>query len=237
MAFNAWERIKGEESELNLIPVMNLMMTLIPFLLLGAAFYHIGVIPTSLPRESTNTSDVPKTPVTVTLNLVIKPDKVAVSASSTSLSPEDLAAIALELPGKDGKFALDKLAAHVLSIKQNYPKSSTVVVLPAETVKQQTLVNVLDAVRDREIDQGPGKDPLREELFPVAVFSRFIPPPPEPAPGEEGDTGEGGEPGAAPAGEPAGEPGGEPAGDEGGALDLEPEPLDIPADEPAGDEP
>ena len=45
-----WRKARREAEEVNLLPVMNLMVTLIPFLLLGAAFYKLGNIPTSIRR-------------------------------------------------------------------------------------------------------------------------------------------------------------------------------------------
>ena len=49
--FEEWRQAKEEDHDLNLIPVMNLFMVLIPFLLMGAAFFHMAVIPTSTPSH------------------------------------------------------------------------------------------------------------------------------------------------------------------------------------------
>ncbi|MFW5812197.1 MAG: ExbD/TolR family protein, partial [Alkalispirochaetaceae bacterium] len=71
--FDRWKQAREEPSELNLIPIMNLMMVLIPFLLLGAAFYHLGSIPTTLPTHRPEGGDPPEnSDVVVTLSLRIE---------------------------------------------------------------------------------------------------------------------------------------------------------------------
>lgn len=171
---------KRKVEEMNLIPIMNLMMCLIPFLLLGAAFYHIGVIPTSLPTHTPSGSDEPDKPeVIVTLNMKIEPGAIKINGSATGLSDDDIEGIAAEFPrGPDGKFPLDRLQAKILSIKLAYPKSDTVIVLPDDSVPYQELVEILDVTRERIVPV-EGKDPRREPLFPVTVFSRLITPDPD----------------------------------------------------------
>ena len=63
------------------------------------------------------------------------------------------------------------------------------IVLPHEELEYQSLVEILDATREIK---AKGKQGERKAypLFPVVVFSRFIPPPPEPA-ADEAAEGEG----------------------------------------------
>jgi len=207
--FRRWQRIAPETEPPNLIGVMNLFMVLIPFLLLGAAFFKVAVIPSSLPTHTPQNSDVPLTPKTVTVNLVIDADGISVSGTSTSLTEEELSEMAGEWPrlpstepGKPGPYPLDKLVAKLQEIKGYYEKSNTMIVLPHSALQYETLVKILDASRDYVIGKDNAGEDIRADLFPVVVFSRFIPPPKDAVPSgdEEGDE----------AGEPAnGEGGGE----------------------------
>lgn len=165
---------------MNLIPIMNLMMVLIPFLLMGAAFYHLGAIPSSLPQHSPHDSDVPKTPTTVSVNLEIDAKGLSVSVSSVSLAPEDLDAMGFTLPKKGDAYDTDGLHKRLLALKKQYPSSTTAIILAAPKVRYDELVTVLDAIRDHHVPQ-PGKDDRIEELFPVTVFSQKITAPEEPA--------------------------------------------------------
>ena len=88
--FDRWRQAKNEVDDLNLIPIMNLMMTLIPFLLMGAAFYHIGVIPSSLPTHVPQGNPHPDKTKTVTLNLQVLPDKLELSATGNNIPDSEL---------------------------------------------------------------------------------------------------------------------------------------------------
>ncbi len=185
--FNKFRK-SAEEVELNLMPVMNLLMVLIPLLLAGASFFKIAVIPVSTPTHTPGESDVPKTPTTVSCNLAIGKDDMQLTVSSTSLSEEELEALGATFPLKGGKHDGEALRKKLVELKEAYPKSTTIVVVPNDTLKYQELVDVLDFIREYPKGTDPKSgEPAMKELFPVTVFSRFIPPPPE---GEEIDEGE-----------------------------------------------
>lgn len=173
--FQRWQEAVDEtETDLNVIPVMNLFMVLIPFLLLGAAFYQIGVIPTSTPTHDPQESDVPKTPKTVAMNIVLGVDELSMSASSTSLTPEELEQLRSAWPAPGGNYDLPSLRAELIDIKARYPESTTVTILPHDDLQYQDLVLVLDTTREYEDGALPGGEPRYRELFPVTVFSRLL---------------------------------------------------------------
>lgn len=191
MAFSRWKQAtQGGAEDLNLIPVMNLFMVLIPFLLMGAAFYHIGVIPTSMPVNDPNQSDVPKTPTTVAVNLELAEDAARLTVASVSLSPEELEALGGEWPrGADGHFPAEKIQQHLIGLKKKYPKSNTITILPAEPITYDQLVDVLDNTREWQEGTDEKGEPKFKELFPVTIFSRLLIAEPS-AEGGEGAEGE-----------------------------------------------
>jgi len=184
--FDRWKKQVHESQDLDLIPVMNLFIVLIPFLLMGAAFFQIGVIPASLPTHTPAAGDVPVETDIVTLNLVLKRDRIEVTATSSGVEPAALEAIAGTFPRADAGFDLEAFQAHLTTIKERYPRSNTMIVLPEDELAYHDLVDVLDAARERSLGEGPDGEPRSEELFPVVVFSRFIAPTPEPAAEEAG---------------------------------------------------
>lgn len=173
--FEKFERAVEETGDLDLIPVMNLFMVLIPFLLMGAAFYHIGTIPASLPAHTPQESDVPETPTTVTVNLIVKEDRIDLSTSSVSLGPEVLDELAATFPKKESGYDVAGVQAHLKTLKQRYPASNTMIVLPFESLDYQSLVELLDSTREYQKGEDDAGEPIFEELFPVVVFSRFVP--------------------------------------------------------------
>ncbi len=175
MAFKKFRAAK-EPADINLTPVMNLFVVLIPFLLLSAAFYHVGVIPTSLPSQSPGPGDDAEPNLKkVTVNLKIDEQEVSISASNGHLPPETLSEVAMTIPHmSDGKPDLETLGKALYSIKSLYPDSDTVVVLPANGVTYKTVVKVLDTAREpkQEATEEGGED-KSIPLFPVAVLSRM----------------------------------------------------------------
>lgn len=175
MAFDRWREATSDPDDLNLIPVMNLFMVLIPFLLMGAAFYHIGVIPTSMPVNDPQQSDVPKTPTTVAVNLEVTEDALKLTVASVSLDPETLQSLGAQWSRKkSGAYPVDALQKHLIGLKQKYPESNTITILPYEGLDYQRLVQILDKTRERKVGMDAKGEPKFKELFPVTIFSRLL---------------------------------------------------------------
>ncbi len=172
MLFSRYRHAR-EEAEVNLIPVMNLFVAMIPFLLLAAAFYHVGVIPTSLPSQTDETSDIAADTKSVTVNLLIERERIQISASNAVLDEETLAELSLTLEKTDKGFDLELLGKALFEIKRRYENSDTVVVLPGDFVEFQDVVLILDAAREFTQNKGK-KDESRTPMFPVVVLSRKV---------------------------------------------------------------
>ena len=181
-----WRKARREAEEVNLLPVMNLMVTLIPFLLLGAAFYQLGNIPVSIPENVPASEAKPPSEIKVTMNCMIELDKVVLTGTGAGLDEASADALGAVIVHKAGKPDLDAVTKHLAAIKSKYPKSDTVMFLPSEQIEYQTLVTVLDATRSKTL---PGKtadgEPRIASLFPVTVFSKKLIAPVEPPEGGE----------------------------------------------------
>lgn len=163
---------KKEVPEINLIPVMNLFVTLIPFLLLGAAFYHVGVIPASLPTAGGGGEAPEEVEVKVTVNLQLGNDEIQLTTESPQLDPEKLAEMSARIAWGGDPEKLDALSAALNRIKVQYQKSDTVVLLPEANVEYQAVVQVLDASRELSVTEGSVT--RKEPLFPVVVLSQML---------------------------------------------------------------
>ncbi|MBN2529308.1 MAG: biopolymer transporter ExbD [Deltaproteobacteria bacterium] len=161
-----------EVADVNLIPVMNLFVTLIPFLLLAAAFYHVSVIPTSLPSQTDGVSDTASDDVSVTVNLLVEKEKIRLTASSATLDEETLSELTLEIFKKKDGFDYDLLTSALVEIKRRYSKSDTVIVLPADDIPYKDIVQILDTSRERRT-KVKNKE-KSEPLFPVVVLSKKV---------------------------------------------------------------
>jgi hypothetical protein len=107
--------------------------------------------------------------------LEITQDLLRITASSVSLDPEELEALSAEWPKKNGEYQVDALQRALVEIKQKYPESNTLTVLPFEDLNYQVLVSVLDVTRNRQVGLDAKGEPKIEDIFPVTIFSRFVP--------------------------------------------------------------
>ncbi|MEO0604900.1 MAG: hypothetical protein AAF211_25940, partial [Myxococcota bacterium] len=71
--------------------------------------------------------------------------------------------------GTDRAFAEADMTALLTAIKQRYPASDTMIVLPAPGVVYRDVVRVLDVARETEREDGE-----KVPLFPVVVMSRKV---------------------------------------------------------------
>ena len=158
-------RSKSEEdTELNMVPVMNMFMVLIPFLLMSASFYQIKAINTSVPvHANTRAEDVlnnEKEKITVVLELKEKEIRVsALSETPNDLFLSDLKTVISRQT--DNEAFTDKLVDFLKMLKSQYPASDTLILIPDEEVLYREIVQTMDSARDYE----------KERLFPNIVLS------------------------------------------------------------------
>lgn len=170
--FQRFRRLGGPEAEPNLIPVMNLFVAMIPFLLLAVAFFHVGVIPTTLPTHTEDSSDIAPSRNAVTVSIVMNDQGFSLSAMSTALSDEELARLAREIPKREGHYDHDALREALQDIKRRFQESDTIILLPAETVPFEDVVHAMDTARELIVREN-GRE-RRIPLFPVVVLSRTV---------------------------------------------------------------
>jgi len=164
---------KPKIEDLDLIPLMNLFVTMIPLLLLTAAFYHIGMVSVSVPTQSDDVSDLPVDRASVTMNVQITTNGYTLTASSGSLSEAELKSLDAVIPKRKGKYDIKKLNTYLEKVKRRYEQSDTIMVIPAPKVKYQDMVNAMDAARYMEVATTSGKK-RKMALFPVVVVSSLV---------------------------------------------------------------
>jgi len=170
----ARQKHKEEPVELNMVPIMNLFLAMIPFLLMCAAFFQVSVINASVPALSEGAdapADEPKKQLDkVSLNLQITKEGFVISASGDQ-PEEELKALAGKIPKRNREYDYERLGKRIKEIKERYKKSETVVILPDKDVLYDTLVKTMDATRERIIDT---RLDTREYLFTNAVVSSLL---------------------------------------------------------------
>lgn len=160
-------RIDGGSAELNLLPVMNLMAVLIPFLLMAAQFVSLSVIDTALPSIKPGTPD-PSAPK-LNLWVAIRADGYVVSGTDPMLhrdGRDDLAVPCLtDTCGSPDAYDVGELGKVLGWLKDEWPEEQTAVVAATPEVPFEVIVRTMDAVRGTRKD-GPGRP-----LFPDVVIA------------------------------------------------------------------
>jgi len=154
---------------LNLIPLMNLFVTMIPLLLLTATFYHIGMVSVSVPTQSEEESDVAEGKAAVTMNIRMTDKGYILTASSGTLSEAELKHLDAVIPKSGGKYDFERLIQNLESVKQRYEQSDTIVMVPDKDVIYQEMIETMDAARSMELPVEGKKRKI--PLFPVVVVS------------------------------------------------------------------
>jgi len=161
-----------QSEDVNLVPIMNLFVVLIPFLLMSAAFFHISVINASVPALQKEKTDLAKSDVAVTMMVRMKPEAFTVTASSDTLARPELDELRAEIPrGGEGK-GLKDFSDHLLACKQRYPQSETILLVPDASIEYQDVIGAMDAGRWTELVQEGEK--VRYDMFPNVVITGML---------------------------------------------------------------
>jgi len=132
----------AEDAEINITPVMNVFVILIPFLLLTASFVKIAIIDFSLPsaeQSSPNVLNKNDLKQLTVLVVSIDPKGFQVKTSEKKLPP---------VKKINAKFDYNALGDRLKSVKKKYPKLEDVIISPDATIKYETIVKVMDKCRE-----------------------------------------------------------------------------------------
>lgn len=164
----------AESIELNLTPIMNLMVVMIPLLLSSTAFIKVGIIELNLPPSAgaAGLSGAKPKETARMLDLTVSITKggfYIASAIPGLVEKGEGPAVPIQA---DGKYDFIALSQKLYEIKQKtgqgYPDSETIIIQAEKEVRYQTLVSTMDAARAANIDGKP------VPLFPQVQLSAGI---------------------------------------------------------------
>jgi len=143
--------------DLNIVPMIDMMVILVFFLIFTAVFSRISILELNLPAASASLPDLPQG-----LHL-----EVIVRDAAIEVSDRD-AGVLKSLPKAAGGYDLAGLAEYLRAVKTRFPDHHDATILLAPAIPYDVLVQVMDAVRVYEVPGSQGW--ARAELFPnIAV--------------------------------------------------------------------
>ncbi|MCB0413351.1 MAG: biopolymer transporter ExbD [Bdellovibrionales bacterium] len=166
--------------ELDLSPMLALMVTLIPVMLLATVFVRVTIIETSLPQlvEKAIEEDRNKKDRSITFKVEMDQQKgfdvIAFEGPRVIYKKN--------IPLKNTKWDLQTLHGELYSLKTQHPKIFRLDLLPGENVKYDDLVKVMDEARNSKSEEKKFSFPDKDSgqlvetgvMFPDVVFAGIM---------------------------------------------------------------
>ena len=151
-------RLRKDAAHLEITAFINLIVVLVPFLLSTAVFTRLSVLDVSLPAQNSAVEQLKAEDLK--LEVVIRPDSLEVGDRIGGLIQRIPNATVAAGSTHDVK----ALAALMVQIKAKFPDKTDSTVLAEPDTPYDTLVQVMDAMREQHTVQGAKT--TRAELFP-----------------------------------------------------------------------
>ena len=145
-------RLRGRH-DLNMVPMIDMMVILVFFLLFTAVFSNTNILQLTLPAPNSSVPDLPKG---LNLEIIVRKDMLDISDRSTGSLRR--------LPLKDGDYDYKGLNEFLQFVKSKYPDTLAASVLLESDIPYDVLVQTMDNVRVWEKDDAPLF--TKVELFP-----------------------------------------------------------------------
>lgn len=171
------EQSEGETDwEIDLSPLLALMVTLIPVLLLQTSFATMTMLETTLPILSDVKQEEPlkkkKDEIKFDLDIFAKKG----SQFQMKVQVNNKVVKTVDIKSLEGKFDLEGLYKELAILKTKYPKQIGAKLTPADNVKYDTIVKILDVIRrddsgkSYKFKDDKGEMVATNMLFPDVVF-------------------------------------------------------------------
>lgn len=157
-----------EESELNLVPYMDIMLNLIMFMLFSTtSLTQMGVIDISLPQYGgppvPKETDTPEEEPEVEVTLAVGNEGFTIMANGVEVDGHPGEPTIKRLPA--GRWDYEALTKRMEKLKGDYPRQSNLILVASENIEYEVIVAAMDASREAIYETG------NKVLFPYVVLS------------------------------------------------------------------
>jgi biopolymer transport protein ExbD len=138
--------------DLNIVPMIDMMVILVFFLIFTAVFSRTNVLQLNLPSSQSTPVDLPKD---LQLEVIVHANELVVNDRNSG--PLKV------LPNAAAGYDLNGLSEFIRAVKSKFPAKTDATVLLGPDIPYDTLVQVMDTVRVYELPTAPFS---KAELFP-----------------------------------------------------------------------
>jgi biopolymer transport protein ExbD len=147
-------RLRKQVAQLEITAFINLIVVLVPFLLSTAVFTRLSVLDVSLPAQNSSVEQLKAEDLK--LEVVIRPEALEVG--------DRIGGMIQRIPVAGSAHDVRALSSLLVQIKARFPDKAEATLLAEPDTSYDTLVQVMDAMRETHTAQGAKVS--RAELFP-----------------------------------------------------------------------
>jgi biopolymer transport protein ExbD len=153
-------RLRGRH-DLNMVPMIDMMVILVFFLIFTAVFSKTNVLELNLPSS---TAGVPDLPEGLQLEVIVRDNSIDVADRATG--------VLQSVPNTATGYDLAQLGSYLERVKAKFPDNQSATILMGPDIAYDVLVQVMDTVRVRVLPATPGQagaagaSQVQAELFP-----------------------------------------------------------------------
>lgn len=171
-------RTHYEEFELDLTPLLAIIMKLVPVLVISSSFLQLTQIETDLPQVVKQAiEDQNKNPDKLAKIKIIVDDSKTMNVVVTKDDATDTSSI----PAKGDALNLEALNSKLVEIKKKNPSVFKIELAPSDSMSYSEIVTILDGSRKSNdsdefifVDPKTGKEVKTDFLFPEIVFNNIF---------------------------------------------------------------
>lgn len=174
------QRVEDSSYDLNLAPMLDMMVALVPFLLLSIAFVRLVVVETKVPQPVAKAIEEDRNKKDREVNLDMHVDlRQGVKLVIKEKSKKDRA---IDIPLENGQFDVKRVHSELYKIKSQYPDVFRLQLHPKENISYRDLVGLMDTARFASKEDPPlfitDKETQQKVetklMFPDVVFGNVV---------------------------------------------------------------
>ncbi|NNM60863.1 MAG: biopolymer transporter ExbD [Steroidobacteraceae bacterium] len=148
------ERYHRGRDDLNIVPMIDMMVILVFFLIFTAVFSKTNILPLNLPSNAAPGAPLPKG---LKLEVIIRPGDILVNDRNSGPLKD--------IVNRAGAYDYAGLSVFMRTVKEQFPDMRDATVLLGPNVPYDVLVQVMDAVRVYQLPVAPfSKAPLFPDI-------------------------------------------------------------------------
>lgn len=167
----------SHEFDLDLAPLLSVMVKLVPVLLLSSAFVQVMVIETELPQAVQQALQDNELQKSVVVKMKVDSSRNAVIEVSENNQTQQL-----RIPASEGRFNYTQIHDNLVQVKAKHPQIFRMEIEPDAQVSYSEIVKLMDEARIKRdkktgfevLDKISGKTTSTYYMFPDVVFSNIF---------------------------------------------------------------